>query len=93
MKVLLMFFLIALSATLTFGQSGDVKKLNSDAEVPRITVAESKKGFDEGSVVFVDARNSDIYRQDHIKGALSIPSGSDNFGSLPKGKRIIVYCS
>jgi len=41
-----------------------------------------------------DARSRDNYKENHIKGAISIPfSSTDNFDSLPKGKKIIVYCS
>jgi rhodanese-related sulfurtransferase len=68
--------------------------LISDADVPRITVEEAKKGFDNGSVVFVDARAADAYTAEHIKGAVIIKgAGEDRFDSLPKGKKIIVYCS
>ncbi len=94
MKILISIFILITSALVALGQSGDVKKLGSDAEVPRITVEEAKKGFDNGSVVFVDARAADIYAAEHIKGAVSIKgAGEDRFDSLPKGKKIIVYCS
>ncbi len=76
--------------------ASDVKKYNSAAEVPRITVEEAKKAFDGGNAVFVDSRPETAYQAEHILGAISIPSGanaSEKFASLPKGKKIIVYCS
>ena len=93
MKSIFTLLILTLCSIATLGQSGDVKKFANDSEVPRITVAESKKGFDDGNIVFVDARSADIYKEEHIKGALSLPSGSTDFSKLPKGKRIVVYCS
>ena len=75
---------------------GDGKRYNNAAEVPRITVEEAKKAFDAGTAVFVDSRPEPAYKAEHILGAISIPSGanaSEKFASLPKGKKIIVYCS
>ena len=76
------------------GQKDQYKKFSDDTEVPRISVEDAKKAYDDRSVVIVDARGAEIYRQEHIKGAINIPLGSDEkFESLPKGKKIIVYCS
>ena len=94
MRLLISLLVLIVSATVAFGQSGEVKKFSSDAEVPRITVEDAKKGFDNGSVVFVDARAPEIYAAEHIKGAVIIKGATDDrFDSLPKGKKIIVYCS
>ncbi|MBK8466233.1 MAG: rhodanese-like domain-containing protein [Chloracidobacterium sp.] len=71
-------------------------KYNSDADVPRITIEEAKKEFDAGNVVIVDSRGEAQYKQEHIAGALNVPFGApDNpkFSEIPKGKKIIVYCS
>jgi len=61
----------------------------------RITVAEAKKEFDAGTAVFVDVRAEAAYKMEHIKGALHIPLESldANLGKLPKGKKLIIYCS
>jgi hypothetical protein len=75
--------------------AGDVKKYSSQADVPRISVEDAKKAFDEGAV-FVDSRPESAYKVEHIAGAINIPSGAgaeEKFSSLPKGKKIIVYCS
>jgi len=71
-------------------------KYKSDADVPRITIEEAKKEFDAGNVVMVDSRGEAQYKQEHIARALSVPFGApDNpkFSEIPKGKKIIVYCS
>lgn len=66
-----------------------------DANVPRITVEDAKKEFDKGGAVFVDARPAGAYEVEHIKGAINITSETldRNINSLPKNKKIIVYCS
>jgi hypothetical protein len=64
-------------------------------EAARISRADAKKAFDDGSAVFVDVRAADSYNREHITGALNIPLADLNSkaDTLPKGKKIIVYCS
>ena len=83
----------AVAALASYGQ--DYKKFKDDSEVPRITIEDAKKAYDDNSSVIVDARAADIYKEEHIKGAINIPIGSKDseFDRLPKGKKIIVYCS
>ncbi len=78
-----------------YGQKTEYKKFDSDADVPRISVEDAKKDYDEKNVVIVDARAAEIYKQEHIMGAINIPLGSlaSEFDKLPKNKKIIVYCS
>lgn len=76
--------------------AGDVKKYSNAGEVPRISVEEAKKAYDAGTAVFVDSRPEAAYKAEHIAGAINIvngPDAADKFSSLPKGKKIIVYCS
>lgn len=65
------------------------------AKVPRISLADAKKAFDEGNIVFVDTRAEVQYREDHVKGALNIPAEAfeTRFAEVPKDKKIITYCS
>ncbi len=94
MKVFVSLFLLVISAIISFGQGTDVKKFASESEVPRITIEDAKKGFDNGSVIFVDSRSLDAYEAERIKGAFIIKGAAeDRFASLPKGKKIIVYCT
>ncbi len=94
MKLILAICIISISSLAAFSQTGETRKFSSDAEVPRMTIEDAKKGFDDGTVVFVDARAADAYRQDRIKGAVQIEGAKDDrFDALPKGKKIVVYCS
>jgi len=64
-------------------------------DAPRITLADAKKDFDAGTAVIVDVRDAAAYDQEHIKGAINITKATldANLDKLPKGKKIIVYCS
>jgi hypothetical protein len=71
-----------------------VKKIEKDADIPRIALLDAKKEFDEGTAVIVDARGESAYQAEHIAGSINIPYGMKNdFSALPKDKKIIVYCS
>jgi len=76
-------------------QVAEYKKYENDAAVPRISVEDAKKEVDAGTAVIVDARGDGAYKSERIAGALNIPLGAteDKFASLPKDKKIIVYCS
>ena len=62
---------------------------------PRITLADAKKDYDAGKAVIVDVRDANTYVQEHIKGSINIPLAEVNgsLDKLPKGKKIIAYCS
>lgn len=61
----------------------------------RITVAELQKELEKGEAVIYDTRAKGAYDQEHIKGALSMPSTdvSSRVGELPKDKLIVFYCT
>ena len=63
-------------------------------DAPRISLADAKKAYDGGATV-IDVRDAAAYKNEHIKGALHIPISevAANESKLPKGKKIIVYCS
>jgi len=63
-------------------------------DAPRISLADAKKAYDAGAT-FVDVRDATAYKTEHVKGALHIPisEAAANEDKLPKGKKIIVYCS
>ena len=73
----------------------EVKKIEKDADVPRISVADAKKEVDAGTAFIVDSRAEAAYSQEHIAGSMNIPFGTTNdaFAKLPPDKKIIVYCS
>ena len=68
---------------------------NPAADATRITVAELKQKLDAGQAVIYDTRAKTAYDQEHIKGALSMPSGevAERTGELPKDKLIVFYCT
>ena len=68
------------------------KKYENDAAVPRISVADAKKEVDAGKAVIVDSRAESAYKAEHIAGSINVTDES-KFDTLPKGKKIIVYCS
>jgi len=64
-------------------------------EVVRVSLAEAKRGFDNKSAIFVDARFKAEYETSHIKGALyfgdfELKAASPNFD---KSQWIITYCT
>ncbi len=66
-----------------------------DDGAPRISLADAKKDYDARTAVFVDTHSADQYARQHIPGAINI-SVSDlaaKEDKLPKGKKIIAYCS
>ncbi len=66
-------------------------------DVPRMSIQELKRMMDDGKpVTIVDAQPKDIYKEGHIKGAISLPWKSqisvDDVWSVPTNKPIVVYC-
>lgn len=61
----------------------------------RITAEELHKLWEQNQVVIVDTRADSAYKQEHIKGAISVPTGTmaAKFDELPKGKLIAAYCT
>ena len=64
-------------------------------DAPRITLAEAKKDFDAGTAVFIDTHMPEQYEQRHIKGSINVPANNMEpyVNKIPKGKKIIAYCS
>ena len=94
MKILLSVLVLMICGLTVSAQTEKVKKFADDSEVPRITIEDAKKAFDDGTAIFIDARSVEAYKEDHIKGAIIIEGAKpDRFDTLPKGKKIIAYCS
>ncbi|HXG85315.1 MAG TPA: rhodanese-like domain-containing protein [Pyrinomonadaceae bacterium] len=64
-------------------------------DAPRINIADAKKDFDAGNVVFIDTRAASAYKTEHVKGAinLSVEGFEAGYKQVPTGKKIIAYCS
>lgn len=73
----------------------DFVKYKTEADVPRISLADAKKDYDAGTAVIIDARSEAAYKGEHITGSINIPFGEQDkmMDKVPKGKRLIIYCS
>lgn len=61
----------------------------------RITAEELHKLWEKNQVVIIDTRAESAYKQEHIKGSISVPAGTlaTKLDQLPKGKLIAAYCT
>lgn len=75
--------------------SGHDHDEESEKDAPRISLSDAKKAFDDGNAIFVDTRAATFFQNEHIEGALNIPSSDfeSTYKDLPKDKKIIAYCS
>jgi len=64
-------------------------------DAPRISLADAKKDFDEKEAVFIDTHPANQFELEHIPGAINIQANTikQNLDKVPKGKKIIAYCS
>jgi 3-mercaptopyruvate sulfurtransferase SseA len=69
----------------------------SEAEVPRVSVEETKAALDSGSALIVDVRSAEAYAAGHVPGAINIQLGEFETNptglALDKDKWIITYCT
>lgn len=63
-------------------------------KAPRITVLEARAAMEKGDAFFIDTRNAEAYRKEHIRGAINMPYGDAKspIDQLPKDKLLIAYC-
>jgi 3-mercaptopyruvate sulfurtransferase SseA len=61
----------------------------------RITAAELHSLWQKGEVVIIDTRPESAYKDEHIKGSISMPTGTvlARVGELPRNKMIAAYCT
>lgn len=61
----------------------------------RIELADAKAAFDKGEAVFIDTRDAAYFAKESIKGSINITVASldKELNKIPKGKKIIAYCS
>lgn len=64
-------------------------------DAPRISLADAKKAFDGKSATFIDTHVKAAYDAGHIQGAMNVTVQDleGKFSTIPKGKKIIAYCS
>jgi 3-mercaptopyruvate sulfurtransferase SseA len=61
----------------------------------RITAGELHTLWEKNEVTIIDTRPEAAYKQEHIKGSLSVPVGTlaSKLDQLPKDKLIAAYCT
>ena len=61
----------------------------------RIKAAELHELWQKDEVVIIDTRAETAYKDEHIKGAISMPAGTvlAHLDELPKNKMIVAYCT
>ena len=95
MSNILLSALISIFALSACQKAVEYTKFKSDTDVPRINVTDAKKDYDTGSAVFIDSRDAGTFAEEHVAGAINIPFGTQEtmMDKIPKGKKIIIYCS
>jgi len=69
---------------------------SDDSSAPRITLEEFKRLLESDSIVVLDVRSPESYREGHIPGAISIPNDAvvSRVNELKGFKKpIVTYCS
>ena len=84
---------VVVSTSPTPGPTAAPKSDGQDA--PRISLADAKKAFDDGTATFIDTHPKATFDAGHIPGAINVTVQDleTKFDSIPKGRRIIAYCS
>jgi 3-mercaptopyruvate sulfurtransferase SseA len=61
----------------------------------RITAEELHKLWEKNDVLIIDTRAEAAYTDEHIKGAISVPSNDvgNRIDELPRNKMIVAYCT
>lgn len=61
----------------------------------RITAEELHKLWEKDEVLIIDTRAESAYKEEHIKGSISMPTGSvlQRIDELPRNKMIVAYCT
>lgn len=83
-------------ATAQAGSPAPAPAQNPEDAMPRVKVDEAHELTSKGTAVILDVRGSEAYKTSHIKGSIDYPLSrleQSDFKDLPKGKRLIAYCS
>lgn len=75
--------------------AGDGHDHAAEDNAPRISLADAKKDFDNKSAIFVDTHTKQQFDAEHIPGAINVQANMirQEADKIPKGKKIIAYCS
>jgi len=79
------------------GQNPIAPVLQSEDQVPRISVEQAKAAYDSGQAIIVDVRATESYLDGHAAGSVSIPLDrfEININTVPLQKQewIVTYCT
>jgi 3-mercaptopyruvate sulfurtransferase SseA len=83
------------TAKTTTSQSPSSGHIAPPDGVKRVTTVELREALDKGTALVVDVRGDAAYKQNHIKGSISVPSDqvAQHLKELPRDKMIVTYCS
>jgi hypothetical protein len=88
-------YILALTAcTQSSDLQTEVPIPTTKAEVPRVIAQRLWQEIQDGSdILIVDTRNEDAYAEEHIEGAISVPSERIEAGDWqpPEGKQLVLY--
>lgn len=92
--VITVIFILALNAPTTTAPQGS----NITIPLPNIeraSLEDAKRGFDSGTALFLDIRDTGSFASGHIEGAINIPLEEleGRVDELPKDRWIITYCT
>ena len=61
----------------------------------RITAEDLYKLYEKNAVLIIATRAESAYKQEHIKGSVSMPAGTvlSHLDELPRDKTIVAYCT
>jgi hypothetical protein len=64
-------------------------------EVPRISVQDAKRLYDEGKAIVIDVRSQESYAESHIPGAVNypLPPESVYVVDAPRDALLFLYCT
>jgi phage shock protein E len=69
----------------------------SDGEIPRVTIEETRAAFDSSEAIILDVRPAGEYNKSHIPGAINIPleelEANPTVPEVDKAQWIITYCT
>ena len=67
----------------------------TNGSIPRTSLVDAKKAYDNGSAIFLDVRDLEFYADEHIKGSINLPYGDleARYRQLDSNRWIITYCT
>lgn len=89
--------LIRVENELSYAADASINE-SDQTEIYALSLENTFEKFDEGTAIFIDARDNWDFKDGHIKGAINIPEFSfdpldEKITSLDKSSNYVIYCS